>query len=171
MAVRPLLLLPAVTASLIAGGCASRTDVAARLAPRAAEAIDPRIPIPSEEMVGPVSPALAQQLRQLVAQAEAGDRDFAARQDAAVSATSRAGAPQSESWIEAQLQVSALIAARAPVTRAMGDIDALGSDALVTKGYILAGDRKAVERAAATVGAIDEREAALVQSLGKRLGG
>ncbi|HEX2624024.1 MAG TPA: hypothetical protein VHM21_02105 [Sphingomicrobium sp.] len=171
MAARPLLVLPAMVATLVAGGCASRTDVAARLAPRAAEAINPRIPIPSEEVVGPVSPALAEELRQLVAQAEAGDRDFVARQDAAASATARAGAPQSESWIEAQLQVSALIAARAPVTRAMGDIDALGSEALVTRGYILAGDRKAVERAAATVSAIDEREAALVQSLGKRLGG
>ena len=41
----------------------------------------------------------------------------------------------------------------------------------MTRGYILAGDRKAVERAAATVSAIDERKAALVQSLGKRLGG
>ena len=170
MAVRSLL-LPAIAASLIASGCASRTDVAARLEPRAAEAIDPRIAIPSDEVVGPVSPALAAELRRLVAQAEAGDRDFVARQDAAVSATTRAGAPQSESWIEAQLQVSALIAARAPVARAMGDIDALGAEALVTKGYILAGDRKAVERAAATVSAIDEREARLIQSLGDRLGG
>ena len=47
----------------------------------------------------------------------------------------------------------------------------IGAEALVTKGYILAGDRKAVERAAATVSAIDEREARLIQSLGDRLGG
>jgi hypothetical protein len=107
----------------------------------------------------------------LVALAHAGARYLVGPLDAAASQPPRAGAPQSESWIEAQLQVSALIAARAPVTRAMGDIDALGSEALVTRGYILAGDRKAVERAAATVSAIDEREAALVQSLGKRLGG
>lgn len=169
MMLRALPILAAL--ALAVAACTGGPDPSVRLAPRAAEAIDPRLPIPSEEKAGPVSPALAATLARLVADAEAGRSGFDAQAAIARNAANAAGAPQSESWIVAQQALSALVKARAPVTRAMGDVDAVGAQALAQRGGLPAGDRIAIEQAAARVSAIDEAQAAVISELTARLGG
>ena len=57
------------------------------------------------------------------------------------------------------------------MTTALGDIDALGSTELETKGGVGRADQAAIAAAAATVGEIDRSEAALIDRLQRRLGG
>ena len=162
------LLLPLVlTAALGLGACstsAARTD---RLAPRAAENIDPRTPIPSVEPSGPADPALVAQLDAIKAPALASIGQFDQLAMLARSAAASAGPRQSESWIVAQEALSALIAAGAPVTKALGDVDALGSAKI---GMLAAPDRKAIEDAAGDLTAIEQHQAATIAQLNARLG-
>jgi hypothetical protein len=169
MMLRLCFLIPVVTLGIAA--CAGTPDPSGRLARRAAEGIDPRLPIASEEKAGPVSPSLTATLSSLVSEAEAGRSDFDRLAGEARAAVNAAGPPQSESWIVAQQRLSVLIRARAPVTKAMGDVDALGAQALAQKGGLPAGDRLAVEQAADRVSTIDEAQAAIVKELTARLGG
>src|SRR6188508_651559 len=115
----PILLLTMLSS------CASPETNAPSLAPRAAEAIDPRVPVP--DPVIPMTPAagLVAQLDKLVAQAVAGDQAFQPLVAHAQELASAAGPKESESWIAAQQALSAAVAARAAVTAAAGDIDAL----------------------------------------------
>ena len=140
------------------------------LAPRAAEAIDPRIPVTNEVPVGPVDPALAAHLAALVDQAQAGDSAFRDVVGNAEQLAAAAGKQQSESWIAAQQALSAAQGARAPTTRALGDIDALGSNALETQGGIPAGNLAAIQKAAATVSAIDRNQSDRIDAIEKKLG-
>src|SRR3982751_3896982 len=117
------------------------------LAPRAAEAIDPRVPIPSEIIAGPADPALAARIAALLAEARNGDAQFQAAVPNAEQQAASAGPAQSESWIAAQQALSALIATRAPVTKAIGDLDGLASAQLAAKGGMLPGDLLAVQAA------------------------
>ena len=161
----PLLLVPLIVA------CATAPTAEPSLAPRAAEAIDPRVPIPSEPVAGPVDAGLAARLDDLMAQVRQGDAAFqqvAATTERLVAA---AGPAQSESWIEAQQSLSALVAARGSVTRAIADIDALAAARLVSSGGILPGDLAAIQAASAEAGSIGEREAATIDRLQARLGG
>ena len=48
------------------------------LAPRAAEAIDPRVPLPSEVQIGPADANLSAHLAALIDHAQAGDSQFEA---------------------------------------------------------------------------------------------
>lgn len=160
----PLLLIAALA------GCAGPALRAPSLAPRAAEAIDPRVPVPEPQFSSIVDPGLAAQLSALVAQAEAGDARFRAAAPAAQQAAAVAGGRQSESWVAAQQIVSALVAARGPVTRALGDIDALGAARIQRLGGIAAADMRAIQAAAGQVAEIDHREAALIDRLQARLG-
>jgi hypothetical protein len=149
--------------------CSTQGGPYPSLAPRAAENIDPRVPVVSPIRSGPVSAGLAAHLAALVDQAQSGDAAF---RDAAANAerlTASAGAPSSESWVVAQQALSAAQAARGPTTRAMGDIDGLGSTALATKGRISQADMYAIQRAAAIVSEIDQREAERIDALQKRL--
>ncbi|MBA3526136.1 MAG: hypothetical protein H0T82_04360, partial [Sphingomonas sp.] len=139
------------------------------LAPRAAEAIDPRVPVAEPQLSTAVDPALAAQLSALVAQAEVGDRQFRAAAPAAQQAAASAGSRESESWIVAQQALSALVAARGPVTQALGDIDGIGAARIQRLGGIAAADRRAIEAAAGRVAEIDRREAALIDQLQARL--
>ncbi len=82
---------------------------------------------------------LAAHLAALVDQAQSGDAAFNDAAAIAERLASAAGAPQSESWIAAQQALSAAQSARGPTTRALGDIDGLGSTALATKGGLSAG--------------------------------
>jgi hypothetical protein len=141
------------------------------LAPRAAEAIDPRVPIPSEVIAGPADPALAARIAELLAEVRNGDAAFQAASGDADRLAASAGPAQSESWIAAQQALSALVAARAPVAKAISDLDGLASARLVTSGGILPGDLQAIQTAATEAGAIGEREAALIDRLQQRLGG
>src|SRR5262245_52537641 len=82
------------------------------LAPRAAEAIDPRVPIPNELVVGPVDATLKAKLATLVDQAKAGDAAFRGVIDNAERLAAAAGGQSSESWIAAQQALSVAQGAR-----------------------------------------------------------
>ena len=150
------------------GGCAQAIN-SPSLAPRAAEAIDPRVPVPHPILPTAVEPALAQQLAASVAQAQAGHAEFQALAGSARSAAVAAGPRESESWIAAQQVLSALVAARGPVTRALSDVDELAAQRVQRLGGIAAADLRAVQAAAARIAEIDRAQAALVDELQARL--
>lgn len=154
----------------LASGCATPSVNAPSLAPRAAEGIDPRVPIPNELVVGPADASLSTRLAALVDQAQSGDTAFHGVIDNAERLAASAGTQSSESWIAAQQALSAAQSARAPTTRALGDIDELASTALETKGGIPAGNLAAIQKAAATVSEIDRGQAERLEAIEKRLG-
>ena len=160
---RYLLLLPVLMA-----GCAPATH-APSLALRAAEAIDPRVPVPDPQLPTVADPGLSAQLSALFAQAEAGHARFNDAAPSAWRAADSVGARQSESWIAAQQVLSALVARRGAVTRALGDIDALGAARIQRLGGIAQADMRAIEAAAGRVAEIDRAEAALIDQLQARL--
>jgi hypothetical protein len=139
------------------------------LQPRAAENIDPRVPVEKPLNERPAAPALVSQLAELVNEARAGDAEFQAAADQAERLAANAGAPQSENWVVAQEALTAAVAARGPVGTALGNIDALGATALQTQKGIAPKDLAAINSAAAMVTAIDEREAARVKAIQDRL--
>jgi len=150
--------------------CAAPGGPPPSLLPRAAEAIDPRVAVPGAVNGRPVTPALASRLAELVAQARSGDSDFRPFLNRAEQLAAAAGSPQSESWVAAQQALSAAVAARAPTTRALGDIDALGANRLQTAGGLSPADLAAVQSAGAEVGAIDQRQAEAIDAVQRRLG-
>jgi hypothetical protein len=117
------------------------------------------VPIPSEVIAGPADPALVNRIAELLVQVRTGDAAFAA-----------AGARQSESWISAQQALSALIATRAPVAKAITDLDALAASRLVATGGIQPGDLQAIQAATAEASAIGDRESAFIDKLQAQLG-
>lgn len=141
------------------------------LAPRAAEAIDPRVPIPDEVVSGPVDPALASRIAALLGEVRAGDAAFSAAAQHAQALAAVAGPAESESWIVAQEALSALVATRGPVTRAIADLDALAAGRIASSGGILPGDLAAIEAASSEAGAIGQREAEVIDRLQARLAG
>jgi hypothetical protein len=159
-----------VGAAASAAGCAAGGGPPPSLLPRAAEAIDPRLPVERPLNDRPVSAALAARLAELVAQAHAGDAAFGPAAAAAARLAGAAGAPQSESWIAAQVALSAAIAARDPTAQAIGDIDALGSARLQTQGGLSPADLAAIKAAGDEAGAIDQRQADAIQAIKARLG-
>ncbi|HEY6048153.1 MAG TPA: hypothetical protein VIV07_03805 [Sphingomicrobium sp.] len=140
------------------------------LQPRAAEAIDPRVPVERPINDRPVSPALARRLAELVGEARSGDAAFEPVIAEAERLTAAAGAPQSESWVAAQEAVTAAIAARRPTAEAVSDIDGLGASALQTQGGIAPNDLAAIQSAAREAAAIDQRQAERIKALQQRLG-
>ena len=152
---------------LLLAGCGPQVD-APPLTVRPIESRPVLLPAETSEPAVAADPALADRLRQAVAAAEAGERRFGDLRAAAERAERAAsGAAQgSESWVAAQLALSALVAARGPVRDASVAVEALrqepangGSDA-----------RAAVDAAAARIDALDEAEAAAVTALSARLG-
>ena len=164
---RPCLL----AASAAIAGCTAATGPGPSLAPRGAEAIDPRLPVVGTTVQRPVDAALAARLGELVRAARQGEGAFAAAAGEARRLAAAAGAPQTESWIVAQQALSAAVAARGPTSRALGDIDAIAASALVRQGGIAPADLEAIEAAAAEVGAIDRRQAQAIDALQASLGG
>ena len=155
---------------LTLSACAAPGGPYPSLRPRAAEAIDPRVPVVRPINDRPVTPGLAARLSALVDQAQSGNVAFDAAASAAERLASGAGAPQSESWIAAQEALTAAIAARRPTATAIGDIDEIGATALQTQAGIAPNDFAAIKSAAATVSAIDRRQAERVNAIQKRLG-
>lgn len=155
---------------LTLSACAAPGGPYPSLRPRAAEAIDPRVPVVRPINDRPVTPGLAARLSALVDQAQSGNAAFDAAASAAERLASGAGAPQSESWIAAQEALTAAIAARRPTATAIGDIDEIGATALQTQAGIAPNDFAAIKSAATTVGAIDRRQAERVDAIQKRLG-
>jgi hypothetical protein len=159
-----LLLIVAVSGCTVPGGPYPS------LAPRAAEAIDPRVPVVRPMNDRPAGAALTARLAALVDQAQSGDAAF----DAAVAEAERlaasAGAPQSEGWIAAQEALTAAIAARRPTANALGDIDEIAATALQTQRGIAPNDLAAIRSAAERVSAMDRRQAERIDAIQKRLG-
>lgn len=156
------MLFPAI---LLASACSSPGGPYPSLQPRPAEAIDPRVPVPVPPADMRVSPGLTQQLDGLVSQAASGDVAFQPLASRAAELAKSAGPKESESWVVAQQALSAAIAARAPVARAVADADALGADRIHAKGGISAGDMMAIDTAAAKIAGIDSREAKLIDDI------
>ncbi|HEV2044687.1 MAG TPA: hypothetical protein VGR05_08420 [Sphingomicrobium sp.] len=150
-------------------GCAASSATEPSLAPRPAEAIDPRLPIASEPTLGPVDAALAARLSQLVAEGNAGAATFDAQVDQARTLAEAAGPAQSESWILAQQAVSGLEGARARSTRALADVDAIAANRIQSDGGLTAADRRAVEAASAALRAVTDRQTSIIDQLAARL--
>ena len=160
----PLLPLAAITACSAPGGPYPS------LQPRAAEAIDPRVPVVRPINDRPATGSLVAQLSALVEQARSGNGAFDAAAGEAERLAANAGAPQSEGWIAAQEALTAAIAARKPTATALGDIDALAAAALQRQGGFAPSDLTAIETAQAEVAALDERQAARIDAVQKSLG-
>ena len=157
-------------AILIVAGCSvPGAGPEPSLAPRAAESIDPRVPIPDDVPAGPVDPTLAARLDALVAEARGGESTFAAREGESARLASAAGAVSSESWITAQQALSRLVEQFGVTTRVAADIDALASGQLKAKHWINPADRNAIASAASAVAAISEPQAASIARIREAL--
>src|SRR5687768_6986849 len=99
----PLLALP------LAAACTMTTSPEPSLAPRAAEAIDPRLPVSGDVPAGAVDPALANRLSALVAEVRSAAPAFEAREAEAGRLAAAASPQASESWIAAQQALSRLV--------------------------------------------------------------
>jgi hypothetical protein len=155
---------------VLLGACASPGGPYPSLRPRAAEAIDPRVQPVRPMNDRPVSPTLASRLAALVNAAQSGDAAFDGAASIAERLAATAGAPQSDSWIEAQEALTAAIAARKPTATALGDVDEVGATALQAQGGIAPNDLAAIKNAAAEIAAIDHRQAERIDAVQKRLG-
>ena len=169
MSRRILVLLPLPL--LVLGACAAPAGPYPTLAPRAAEAIDPRVPVEKPVIVNEPSATLRAQLANLVSEAQAGDAAFNAAASVAERSASGAGGPGSEGWVQGQQALSSAQAARVRTTRALGDLDAIAARSLQSTGGMQAGDLIAVQQAAAAVAEIDGRQAERLKAIQARLGG
>jgi hypothetical protein len=161
----------ALAISIVAlGGCSTPGGPYPSLQPRAAENIDPRVPVDRPMNDRPVTPALASRLAELVSSAHGGDAAFKAAADTAERLAANAGGPQSEGWIAAQEALSSAIAATGPTRVALGDIDGLGATKLQNQGGLAPSDLAAIKNADAEVGALDARQAARIKAIQNRLG-
>ncbi|HVF37747.1 MAG TPA: hypothetical protein VNA29_07385 [Sphingomicrobium sp.] len=163
----PRILLLAVA---MLGGCATpHVGHEPSLQPRAAEAIEPRVPIPEAVPSGPVDPALARQLGTLLARARAGVPAFEAREAVAARLAAQAGPMASESWVAAQQALSLLVEQFGVTSRAAADIDQLAADRLDQQRWIRPADREAIERASIQLAAISAPQASAIDRLSQRL--
>jgi hypothetical protein len=155
---------------LLPGACSTvGTGPSPSLAPRAAEAIDPRVAIPDTVPSGPVDAALAAKLGALAGQARGGVSMFDAKRADAERLASAAGPIASESWIAAQQALSLLVEQYGVTTKAAADIDALAAARIENQHWIRPSDQHAISAAAAEVGAINEAQAAAIARLRDRL--
>ncbi|MEO6224813.1 MAG: hypothetical protein ABIO80_03035 [Sphingomicrobium sp.] len=166
----PSAVLPILAGVAALGACSTPGGPYPSLQPRAAEAIDPRVPVVRPRNDRPMTAGLAVRLAELIAQARQGQSAFVPLAEQAERLASAAGAPQSEGWVAAQQALSAAIAARGPTARALGDVDALGADALEKQRGIAPNDLDAIQQTAREVGAIDQRQSNRVKAMQRRLG-
>ena len=153
---------------MLLSACASG-NAPPSLLPRAAEAIDPRIPIVKPMNDRPVDAALAGNLAELVRQALSGDAMFQPAAAEAQRLAEAAGPAQTESWIAAEQALTRAIATRDVTVRALGDIDALGANRLQANAGLAPNDLEAIKHAGAEVGAIDERQARAIKAIQDQL--
>jgi hypothetical protein len=156
-------------ALLSLGACAAPGGPYPSLQPRAAEAIDPRVPVVRPMNNRPVAPALAARLAALVNEATSGNAAFDGPASQAERLAASAGGPRSEGWIAAQEALTAAIAARKTTATALGDIDELAATALQTQRGIAPNDLAAIQNAAAQVAALDQRQSDRIAAIQKRL--
>ena len=161
-----MLFVPALVA--LSAGCAAPRDYPS-LAPRAAEGIDPRLPVASQPSPGTVEPGVATTLARAVATARGGTAAFAQLAARAETLAGAAGARESESWVVAQQALSALSAQHGVTTSAAADIDAIAAERIAATRWLNPATRAAIEAAAGEVGAISERQSATIDRLSARL--
>lgn len=156
------LLCAALAACAAAGGGPS-------LQPRAAEAIDPRLPVVDGSAALPADAGFVASVAALRARGEAvaGEADRAI--EAAAGPVAGAGGREGESWIAAQQAVSVAVAARAPFARAQGDLDSLLAERVRGGGRLVPGDIAAHRTAAEALAAIDARQARRLAEFERRL--
>jgi len=118
----------------------------------------------------PVNASLAARLAALVDQAQSGNAAFEGAASQAERLVAAAGAPQSESWIAAQVALTAAIAAQKPTATALGDIDGIAATALRTQRGIAPNDLEAIKRAQSLVGSLDEQQAERIRAVQRQLG-
>ena len=117
--------LAGLAALLALSACLDRGEYPS-LRPRAFEvAGGAGAPLPPAPPAAPARPEIVARVAVLVARAEEGQRAFVRELAAARPVLARAGAADSETWIRAQEQLSALDASREPTVSAMADIDGL----------------------------------------------
>ena len=165
---RPTLCLAILLAPLAASCAAPRGYPS--LAPRAAEAIDPRVPIEATPSPGTVDARTASALAAAVASAHGGISGFEQLIGAAEALSAAAGAAQSESWIAAQQALSALVAQHGVTTAAAADIDAIAGDRIDATRWLVPATRAAIEAAAAEVQSINTAQTATIDRIAARLG-
>lgn len=137
---------------------------------RSAESIDPRLPVAVEVDSRPADASLAARIATLLAEARASANAFAAAEPGTRAAAAAAGAPQSESWIAAQLALAELERIRAPFTRAFAEIDELRS-ASARSGRAAPADVAALEAAAAELMGLANLQAGALDSIGALIAG
>ena len=176
MASRTFLHLPAV---LLLGctlsGCAERGSFPS-LMPRAAEGqkaaaganATAEVPGATTETLAP-DEALAAQLAQLLARAREGQQAFERELEAARAAIARAGAPESESWIDAQQALSRLEAVRVPTVTALSDLDALAVSRSEAGIATSDSDRAAIAATQEQAGALAAGQEEEIASLSARI--
>ncbi|RJF93085.1 hypothetical protein [Sphingomonas cavernae] len=132
--------------SLLLAGCATETGNFPSLAPRAIEQRSD-----AEEPTAPITPTpadstLKANLERLLQQAREGESAFSkilGTTERAVAAA-KGAAPEAESWVAAQQQLSALDGARAPTAAALSELDSL---------YVSLADRATQD---ASIGGVEE---------------
>ena len=161
-------LIVAAAASITA--CA-RPDIGPEpsLAPRAAEAIDPRVAIPSEVPMGSVDPALASRLAALVGEAHAAAPAFSTLRAESERLAAAAGPGQSESWIAAQIALSRLVGQQGVTARIAADIDEIATRQIKEQRWIAPANREAIAAAAADVWAISDAQSNGIQQIREQL--
>ena len=162
---RTILLL---TLSLTTTACAA-PGIYPSLAPRASEGVDPRVPLDATPSAGTLDPRTAAGLADAVAAARGAVSEFNQLARAAEALTTAAGPSQSESWIAAQQALSALGAQHGVTTNAAATIDAIAADGIGRTRWLTPATRAAIEAAAAEVGAINDRQSAIIDQIGARL--
>jgi len=161
-------LLPLAAVSILTA-CSAPMMHQPSLAPRAAEAIDPRVPIPDTSAPGTVDPALAERLQALVAAVRANAPAFETREIEASKLAAQAGPVASESWVVAQQALSRLVEQHGETTNAAANIDALASDRLKGQHWIKPADREAIAAAAAEVAAVNDAQSAAIDRITDQL--
>ena len=160
----------ALVPMIVLAACSSPGGPYPSLQPRAAERIDPRVPVQRPMNDRPTSAALEARLSSLVGQAQSASGAFDAAASQAEQLAASAGAAQSEGWVAAEEALSAAVAARKPVAEALAEIDSIGADALQTQGGIAPNDLAAIQDAAGRVGDLDRRQAARIKAIQQHLG-
>ena len=153
----------------ILAACASNGGPFPSLQPRAAETVDPRVPIVRPINDRPATPALADRLAELLERARNGNSAFEPLAARAESLAAAADGPHSDSWVAAQEALSVAIAARDPTAGALGDIDSLGATMLQVQGGLAPNDLAAIQRAGAEVAGLDRRQAERIKAIQQRL--
>jgi hypothetical protein len=159
MSLRPAFL--AALSGALLGGCVTEGPFPS-LAPRPDERLAIEEPVRVAPTV-PDDPALRARIAALLEQSRQGDQAFRNDRDAAVRAAARSGPRGSDGWIEAQMALSRLEAARGRTSDAAAELDRLRLErANQVTGEA---DLQAIEAAIGQVEAMLAEQQAVIESL------